>query len=168
MEFKNRLTFNESTEMINEVAESVFVTDPETGAVSYLPELYDFAFRLAVARYFAGYQSSGDTAADYETAMNINPSEIPLDQQQLAGITSAIHEKIEMRKAKINQSNITVTSRFDLLAPVLEQLINSAAAKIAALDFSGLNEALHDIDMKSILTQYIDASFSGKFAEKEA
>ena len=56
---KYRITFAESVEMIKSVVDTVFDQDETTGKLTYLPENYDYAFRLNIAHYYDGYQTTG-------------------------------------------------------------------------------------------------------------
>ena len=49
--FKERISFEETIQMINDVTGSVFDTDSETNTSIYLPELYDYALGLSYVKY---------------------------------------------------------------------------------------------------------------------
>lgn len=152
MDFK-RITFEESVAMITTVADSVFTIDEKTGKMLYLPENYDYSFRLCIAHYYNEYEITGDIDKDYKTAMNIHISDEAIDQSQLLGIQNAIKEKIDMRKAEINKSNITVTSQLDelmeALMPVLETLGHTINDRIAELDADKLNERIENMNIEN-------------------
>lgn len=161
---KFRITFAESVEMIKSVVDTVFDQDETTGKLTYLPENYDYAFRLNIAHYYDGYQTTGDVNKDYNVAMEIDPDTTTIDQKQLSGIENAIKEKIEMKKAEINQQNITVTSQLDDLfeefMPTLAQLTNVISGKIAEIDVKKLNEKIESMNMENLVKTYLDSNFA--------
>lgn len=161
---KFRITFAESVEMIKSVVDTVFDQDETTGKLTYLPENYDYAFRLNIAHYYDGYQTTGDINKDYNTAMEIDPDSTTIDQKQLRGIENAIKEKIEMKKAEINQKNITVTSQLDDLfeefMPTLVQLTNVITGKIAEIDTKKLNEKIDSMSMENLVKMYMESAFA--------
>lgn len=146
MNFKNRLTFTESILMVREIADSVFSTD-ENGTTTYLPYLYDFAHRLAIAKYYGGYEPACNDA-DYETAMNINVNGLlngTIDECQYLGIKAAVNELIAFKKEEAHKTNITVTSQLDGLVPLVGGTLADTLQTI--------NEKLSDIDMKNLSGQ---------------
>lgn len=161
---KFRITFAESVEMIKSVIDTVFDQDETTGKLTYLPENYDYAFRLNIAHYYDDYQTTGDVNKDYNTAMEIDPDSTTIDQKQLRGIENAIKEKIEMKKAEINQKNITVTSQLDDLfeefMPTLVQLTNVITGKIAEIDTKKLNEKIDSMSMENLVRMYMESAFA--------
>lgn len=144
MEFKNKLSFDESIAMVNMVFEMVFHKDKDTGRIIYMPELYDYALRLAAIRFYADYHLSEDNDTNYETAMSIRIEDMNIDRSQFKGIETAIREKIEMKKAQINKSNLTVLSQFDALVPVMEKLIADVSEKFSEIDTHKLNQQLKE------------------------
>lgn len=164
MKFKNRITFHESLMMINEITDAVFKFDEPTKTTSYLPELFDFAYRLAVAKYYGGYSMSGNTDTDYEAAMSINTEALivdgMIDKAQLSGITDAVSRKIEQRNAEIDKSNITVVSEFDQLIPYLEKLMEEITAKVSAIDTKKLNKQLEKFNVKELVNAYMETEFA--------
>lgn len=143
MNFKDRLTFAESIVFINEVVDTVFKTDGSTGRTEYLPELYDYAFRLMIARCYGGYEVTGDVETDYETAMNIHPGELlhagRIEAEQFKEIEHAISEKISFKKAETNRANITVASRLDAFVPYISELLGTLNRKASEIDMAAFN-----------------------------
>lgn len=160
LNYKNRLTFVESIEMINMVYDTVFEVDTDTGIITYMPELYDYIFRLAIAKYYGNYVITMDNNTDYEIAMNISVKELGIDKEQLNGIKKAIDEKIEMRKEEINKSNILVESKFDELIPIVESLIINVSNKINSLDENKINKLLDSFNVKKIVETYVNTDFA--------
>lgn len=144
MEFKNKLSFDESIAMVNMVFEMVFHKDKDTGRTIYMPELYDYALRLAAIRFYADYPLSEDNDANYETAMSIRIEDMDIDRSQFNGIKTAIREKIELKKSRIHKSNLTVVSQFDALVPVMENLIAGVSEKFSEIDTHKLNQQLKE------------------------
>lgn len=148
MEFKSRITFYESVEMINMVTNTVFETDEETGETVYRPEAYDYAFRLSVAKYYGGYPVTGDINRDYPTAMDISRNPIEIDELQLAGIEAAIRERIEMRKAEIRKSS-------------LDLLLDTISAKIAEINLDHINKKIESFRLEDLVQAYSNMKFAG-------
>lgn len=146
MNFKNKLTFTESILMVREIADSVFSTD-ENGTTTYLPYLYDFAHRLAIAKYYGGYEMACNDA-DYETAMNINVNSLlngTIDECQYQGIKAAVKELISFKKEEAHKTNITITSQLDGLVPLVGGTLADTLQTV--------NQKLSDIDMKELSGQ---------------
>ncbi len=154
LNFKDRLTLKESIEMINEVCNSVFLAKSESVSAAYLPELYDFSFRLSIAKHYGGYESSGDAEEDYAVAMSIDTQKLDVDMLQLEGIKTAIREKINFRKDAINKSNIRVVSGFDALVSPIENLIHTISDKLSSINMEQMNEMLNGVDVKELMKQY--------------
>lgn len=155
LKYKYRLTFEESMHLIGEVCDSVFDLSSETGAVTYLPELYDYALRLMIAKYYGGYALTGTADEDYGVAMDVKLDRLVIDKAQLDGILSALSKKIEMKKAEINRANLSVESKFDqLVEPIVK-----AAAKLSDLlsqvDVEKLNANIASIDMEHLVNAYL-------------
>lgn len=146
MELKKRITLEEAIEMVNFVANAVFQTDKETGTMKYLPEVFDYTFRVAIAHYYGGFALTDDIETNYRTAMDINVSHLrdtdAIDFAQLNGIEQAIYEKIDWKKEELNKANITVTSQFDVLAPVVQTLIDTITNKVAEINMEKFNDTL--------------------------
>lgn len=161
---KFRITFAESVEMIKSVVDTVFDQDEATGKLTYLPENYDYAFRLNIAHYYDDYQTTGDVNKDYNTAMEIDPDSTTIDQKQLRGIENAIKEKIEMKKAEINQKNITVTSQLDNLfeefMPTLEKFTKTLTGKLSKINTKKINEKIESMNMENLVKMYMESSFA--------
>lgn len=161
---KFRITFAESVEMIKSVVDTVFDQDETTGKLTYLPENYDYAFRLNIAHYYDDYQTTGDVNKDYNTAMEIDPDSTTIDQKQLRGIENAIKEKIEMKKAEINQKNITVTSQLDNLfeefMPTLEKFTKTLTGKLSKINTKKINEKIESMNMENLVKMYMESSFA--------
>lgn len=144
MEFKYRLSFDESIAMVNMVFEMVFHKNTDSGVITYVPELYDYALRLAAIRFYGGYDLSEDNDENYEAAMDIHIQDTGIDMSQFQGIEKAILEKIDMKKAQINQSNIAVVSQFDELVPVVKTMIEGLSEKFSEIDTHRLNQLLKE------------------------
>lgn len=161
---KFRITFAESVEMIKSVVDTVFDQDETTGKLTYLPENYDYAFRLNIAHYYDDYQTTGDVNKDYNTAMEIDPDSATIDQKQLRGIENAIKEKIKMKKAEINQKNITVTSQLDNLfeefMPTLEKFTKTLTGKLSKINTKKINEKIESMNMENLVKMYMESSFA--------
>lgn len=161
---KFRITFAESVEMIKSVVDTVFDQDETTGKLTYLPENYDYAFRLNIAHYYDDYQTTGDVNKDYNTAMEIDPDSTTIDQKQLRGIENAIKEKIKMKKAEINQKNITVTSQLDNLfeefMPTLEKFTKTLTGKLSKINTKKINEKIESMNMENLVKMYMESSFA--------
>lgn len=154
LKFKDRLTLKESIEMINEVCNSVFLAKTESVSAAYLPELYDFSFRLSIAKHYGGYESSGDAEQDYSVAMSIDKQKLAVDLLQLEGIEAAIREKIGFRKDAIHKANIQVVSGFDALVSPMEHLIHTISDKLSAVNMEQINELLNGSDLKELMKLY--------------
>ncbi len=154
LNFKDRLTLKESIEMINEVCNSVFLAKTESVSAAYLPELYDFSFRLSIAKHYGGYESSGDAEQDYSVAMSIDKQKLAVDLLQLEGIEAAIREKIGFRKDAIHKANIQVVSGFDALVSPMEHLIHTISDKLSAVNMEQINELLNGSDLKELMKLY--------------
>lgn len=154
LNFKDRLTLKESIEMINEVCNSVFLAKNESVSAAYLPELYDFSFRLSIAKHYGGYESSGDAEQDYSVAMSIDKQKLAVDLLQLEGIEAAIREKIGFRKDAIHKANIQVVSGFDALVSPMEHLIHTISHKLSAVNMEQINELLNGSDLKELMKLY--------------
>lgn len=158
LNFKNTITFEESQLMINMVYNTVF--DTTDIGLTYLPELYDYVYRLAIAKYYGDYEITGDNEIDYEVAMSLDLNNSSINKSQLNGIEYAIKEKIDMRKEEINKTNITITSKFDDLFPVIESLVNVVSNKIENIDIKKINKQLNSINMKNLVNTYINSEFA--------
>lgn len=154
LNFKDRLTLKESIEMINEVCNSVFLAKTESVSAAYLPELYDFSFRLSIAKHYGGYESSGDAEQDYSVAMSIDKQKLAVDLLQLEGIEAAIREKIGFRKDAIHKANIQVVSGFDALVSPMEHLIHTISDKLSVVNMEQINELLNGSDLKELMKLY--------------
>lgn len=154
LNFKDRLTLKESIEMINEVCNSVFLAKTESVSAAYLPELYDFSFRLSIAKHYGGYESSGDAEQDYSVAMSIDKQKLAVDLLQLEGIEAAIREKIGFRRDAIHKANIQVVSGFDALVSPMEHLIHTISDKLSAVNMEQINELLNGSDLKELMKLY--------------
>lgn len=155
--FRKLISFDESISMINEVYNAVFNFESETGDFVYLPELYDYAFRLAVAKYFAGYALSDDET-NYFTAMSFNPYNTDIDTLQLTGIEKAISEKIEMQRVTMNKSNITVISQLDDLIPSILKLVATIDDKVSTIDVSKISSFLKEANIENLVKVYLDSA----------
>ena len=156
--FNKLIPFNDSIQLINEVYDTVFDFD-EMGNIIYLPELYDYAFRLAVAKFYAGYALSDDET-NYITAMSFDPYNTEIDTLQLSGIEKALTEKIELQKSAINQSNVTVTSQFDELIPCLLKLFNAVADKVSSTDMKKISKLMKELNVENIVKIYLDSTLA--------
>lgn len=153
MEFKNRLSLNESISMIEEVVASVFKVNDD-GSIVYMPHVYDYALRLAIAKYYGGYEMTGDNDVDYEVAMDIDTSAInTMDANQYKGILDAIKEMIEFKKSEIHKNNITIVSHFDEVATALTVLISNISDKFSSLDITSLEQ----FDIKKLVEEYANS-----------
>lgn len=162
LNYKYRLTFEETLGMIDEVYDTVFDVDVETGLVTYLPELYDYAFRLAIARYYGNYVPTKSADMDFEVAMDVDINSISIDKAQLRGVEDAIKEKIEMRKTEINKSNITVASTFEELKAPLISIINTLDNIVSSFDVELLNKKIKTLDMKHLVNTYLKSDLANK------
>lgn len=159
MEFRELITFEESIALINEVFTTVFDFDDMTGSVKYLPEVYDYAFRLACAKYYGGY-ALVDDETDYITAMRCDPFDGEINLSQISGIKFAIDEKIEIQKAEMSKGNITVTSILDELIPIISTFLSSVSEKISSVDVGNLNIQLQELNMENLIKTYLDSNFA--------
>lgn len=157
MEFKERISFADSLNMIDEVYNTVFDVDVELGLITYLPELYDYAFRLAVAKYYYGYEMVDDLDENYKMAMDIkvDDDDLGIDFNQLFGIEKAINEKIEMRKALINSTNVSVNSKMDEIVPAVVDFFNILSEKVSAIDSKKLNKQLNSLTVSNLVKAYL-------------
>lgn len=154
MEFKSRLSLNESISMVEEVVSSVFKVNDD-GSIVYMPHLYDYALRLAVAKYYGGYEMTGDNDVDYEVAMDIDTSAInTMDANQYKGIINAINEMIEFKKSQMHKNNIMIVSQFDEVATALTALISKISDKFSSLDITSLIQQLGQFDIKKLVEEY--------------
>lgn len=164
-DYKYRLTLEESIRMIDEVYNAVFDRSAETGAITYLPELYDYALRLMIAKYYGGYSPTGEADTDYSAAMDVEIGRIAVDKAQFKGIVSALSEKIEMEKAAINRARLSVESRFDRLAEPLAQAASGLSDLFSRIDVEKLNANIASIDMEHLVEAYLKSGNVG--AEEE-
>ncbi|WP_125140600.1 hypothetical protein [Clostridium transplantifaecale] len=155
LNYKNKLSFSESLAMIDEVYITLFESDPETGAISYFPELYDYAYRLAIARYYGGYLCTGVAEEDYSAAMDVDINSLDIDDLQLSGIEEAILQKIEMKKAEMNRANILVASKFDEIINPIVGLLNTLTNTIETFDINNLDKILGSSNMKNLMENYL-------------
>lgn len=159
MKFRELITFEESIAFINEVYTTVFDFDDATGNIQYLPEVYDYAFRLACAKYYGNY-ALVDGETDYITAMKCNPFNGEINLSQIQGIKSAIDEKIAMQKAEMCKGNVTVTSMLDELIPIVSTFLSSISEKLKPFDVEKLNTQLQEFNMENLVKTYLDSNFA--------
>lgn len=157
MEFdcKYRLTLEESIRMIDEVYNAIFDRSAETGAVTYLPELYDYALRLMIAKYYGGYSPTGEADTDYSAAMDVEIGRIAVDKAQLKGIVSALSEKIEMEKAAIKRPLYSVESKIGRLTESLSEAVKKLSNLLSQVDMEKINANLASIDMEHLINAYL-------------
>ncbi len=160
LKFKERITFSETIQMINEVFNAVFDTDDETNITSYIPELYDYAIGLAYIKYYGGYLSNGDSDADYNIAMDYLEKVQNTSNPQLISIIKSINEKIEMKKDEISKTNINIVSKFDELAEPFIEFINITSNKVSEIDTEKLNKQLKKFNIKNLVDMYFNKSRS--------
>ena len=142
MDYKKRLKLNETFEFINMVTDYVIDID-ETGRVFYYPELQDFAFRLAVAKFYGGYQPLGDIDSDYEVAMDVDITTLPLDRNQLAGIKEAIDRDIAEKKNTLTND--------------LATLLKLIADKVSAINTEEINSKIAQLTPGNLVKEYLKA-----------
>jgi len=163
LKFKERITFQETIKMINEVFNAVFDTDEETNITSYLPELYDYAIGLAYIKYYGGYTSKGNSDDDYNTVIDYLEKIQNTSNPQLIGIIEAVNEKIEFKKAEISKSNINIVSKFDELAEPIMEFIDTISKKVSEIDTEKLNKQLKKLNVKNL----VDSYFRKRHSEEE-
>ncbi len=156
LKFKERITFLETIQMINEVSDSVFDTDNETNNTSYIPELYDYAFGLAYAKYYGEYVSKGNSEDDYNIALDCLEKIRNTSNTQLIGIKNSINEKINLNKSKIIKSDINIVSKFDELAKPIIEFIYIMSKKLSSVDTEKLNEQLNKLNVKNLIDGYFN------------
>ena len=143
---KNKLNFAEYTEFINNVIYTVFTFDEDNHPTSYMPELYDFAFKLEFAETYLGYDSTDkDTNTMYEEVgfidmkaygMGKDTDDFVVDYKQFHSIEDAIYSKIDFLKQQLlNQS------KKDSLSELLDS-INSFVKT--------MEEKFKDVDLSNI------------------
>ena len=152
--FKERISFEETIQMINDVSNSVFDTDSETNTTVYIPELYDYALGLSYAKYYGGYISENNSEYDYTVAMDYLGEVQNTVNPQLVGIKNSINAKIELKKAEIIKSDINIISKFDELVKPFTELLNIVSEKIEKIDTKGLNRQLRKFNVKNLIDQY--------------
>ena len=160
--FKERISFNETIQMINDIFNSVFDTDSETNITIYLPELYDYALGLAYAKYYGGYISEDNSDEDYNTAMDYLKEIQNTSNPQLIGIKKSVNEKIELKKAELTKSNINIVSKFDELAGPLVEFLNIVSEKVNKIDTEKLNKQLKKISVKNLIDNYFSKDRNDK------
>ncbi len=152
--FKERISFEETIQMINDVSNSVFDTDNDTNTTIYLPELYDYALGLSYAKYYGGYISENNSEHDYNVAMDCLGEVQNTANPQLIGIKNSINAKIELKKEEIIKANINIVSKFDeLIAPIIK-VLGIASEKAAKIDTEGLNKHLKKFSVKNLVDHY--------------
>ena len=152
--FKERISFEEAIQMINDVSNSVFDTDNDTNTTVYLPELYDYALSLSYAKYYGGYISENNSEHDYNVAMDYLGEVQNTVNPQLISIKNSINAKIKLRKEEIVKSNINIVSKFDeLIAPVIK-VLGIVSEKAAKIDTEGLNKQLRKFSVKNLVSHY--------------
>lgn len=160
LKFKSKLSFAESLAMIDEVYNTVFETAPDTGVITYFPELYDYAYRLAIARYYGGYSHSGINETDYNVAMDIDVNSPGINSSQLAGIEKAISQKIEMKKAEMGKADIAVASKFDDIVEPIVNILKSLTVTIESIDINDLNKTLSTFNMENLMNHYLKSALA--------
>lgn len=171
MNFKRRITFEESVKFANEVINTVFVKEDDAGKERYVPEIYDYVFRLMIAKYYGGYTVTGDTDADYNTAMDIDIfkllSENIIDNSQFDGLENAVKEKINMKNNEINKANIIVTSQFDEIIPHIVELIETINKKAAEINTSDINSFIKQFGDSVTVDNFVKSYINSEFAENK-
>ncbi|MCI8806095.1 MAG: hypothetical protein HFE59_09490 [Clostridiales bacterium] len=166
--FKERISFEETIQMINDVTGSVFDTDSETNTSIYLPELYDYALGLSYVKYYGGYIPDNSSDNDYNIAINYLEEIKNTSNPQLISVKNAINEKIELKKAEIANSNINIVSRFDELAKPVIELLDTISEKVNKIDAEKLNKQLNKFNVKNLVDHYFNKRrFDEKMADKD-
>ena len=156
---KKQIGFTEAIQFIDSVVDTVFSYNEETDTYTYLPELYHYAYGLAVAHYFVDYEITSDPDQDYAAAINMLEQ---LEQEetsvQLQELSEEIKEKIYSRRKHIVDSKIVTTAQFDELVPYVESFLNHLNAKIEGIDVKKINKALGSFNVKKLVDEYVKAS----------
>lgn len=148
--FKRRITLEESISMVHEVAGSVFHQQAD-GALRYTPALLDYAFRLAAAKYYGGYELTGNNAIDYEAAMDIDLEDMMrahVDRAQLTGIRKAVTEQIRFLKEELHRNNTSLYPQLSKLLSAAGKELHTANQKLSSSDPDRLSRRLSEFAAK--------------------
>ena len=73
---KEKISLIEMIGAVSIITDHVFEKDENGNYINYMPELFDYATRLAFASTFCDYEPSGDYDKDYDEMMDFNIDDI--------------------------------------------------------------------------------------------
>ena len=165
---KKTLTFSETFEMINYVCETVIDFDNKTGKYQYLPELFDYAYRASILRfYYEENIDQLDLETSYQKCMELDIKKVrsEVNRSQLDGIYKSICEKIEYKKSEIHKENINIVSELDSIVPFINEILITINDKLGKIDTKKINKLLSSLNAKTLIQEYLDSDrYSGNTA----
>lgn len=166
---KKTLNLVETFAMIEYVYSTVFTVNDTTGKLEYIPELFDYAYRSSILKFYYNKDMSNMNHEEiYQAAMALNMSSVKHDvnYSQLTGIYKSICEKINYKKEELQKENITVVSELDSIIPFLNDILITINDKLQKLDMKKLNKNLGSLNIKNLLNEYLKTDrYSGHTAE---
>ena len=157
---KKTLTFSESFEMINYVYETVIDFENETGKYQYLPELFDYAYRASILKfYYEENIDQLDLETSYQRCMELDIKKVrsEVNRSQLDAIYKSICEKIEYKKSEMQKENINIVSELDSIVPFINEILITINDKLGKIDTKKLNKFLSGLNIKTLAQEYLNS-----------
>ena len=165
---KKTLNLVETFAMIEYVYSTVFTVNDTTGKLEYIPELFDYAYRSSILKFYYNKDMSNMNHEEiYQAAMALNMSSVKHDvnYSQLTGIYKSICEKINYKKEELQKENITVVSELDSIIPFLNDILITINDKLQKIDTKKINKLLSGLNVKTLIQEYLDSDrYSGNTA----
>lgn len=157
---KKTLTISESFNMIDYVYGTVFELDEKTGEYYYLPELFDYAYRFSILKFFYEEELDKlDINISYQKCMelDINKVRSEVNRSQLDAIYKSICEKIEYKKSEMQKENINIVSELDSIVPFINEILITINDKLGKIDTKKLNKFLSGLNIKTLAQEYLNS-----------
>ena len=121
---KTRLTMSERITFVNDVVDTLFVTDKKTGNVIYVPSLRDFAFGYALVRYFTNVSLSGGAGKVFAFLE---------ETQFVAWLTNIIGEEYVAKMAAYTDEAIEDRKQKEMKTSKLDELLENILSVVKAV-----------------------------------
>ena len=149
----NKLVENVSLDnfmrMVKMVVDSVFYFDDTTGLISYMPENYYYALRLAIGMYYFGYELDNDVEFNYEHVMGYDLNVLKSTIPQIAELINAIDNQIEFKKQQLLYGEI-----FSPIINEFQPLLLNIAKVVNEIDVKKISEQINSITPRDIVKAY--------------
>ena len=127
---KEKISLIEMIGAVSIITDHVFEKDENGNYINYMPELFDYATRLAFASTFCDYEPSGDYDKDYDEMMDFNIDDIICNNCQASALYDAAKKKIRyirdilVRQKQFEPIVFAAGELFDAVREETKKLVN--------------------------------------------